>query len=913
MSIYFLNIKNNFSRNVLNIKKNTVSYLGRIFSWIKDTFNETHIKISTFVHSFFRKKATPSVPSAVSLIAKTTKPYHPTSKSPITLKEQRSIHTDGSCDNFVRSEFFVPYIVKLKDLFFQKSTLKDEIKALDESDLKTSMKKLYEHMYLVQDTYDVDKNHAYFSTFMNLLRSTKKGLDTYQNQEDKNFKAVQAFIYQFVENYMMSIDYRSEGMEFLHQKGLEQLQIFSPKDLSKQLEKAYNQININKNVGCHPGLYDPFLLGNMPTTTYQIGNCKIIRCPNFVADSLSDDSEKIKIFPIGEQVELFLDSYKKTGKKHLTINMMERNSPVPINENGRCVSIEKLEQKYKGTLNTVTIDRNSEFYSQTNYANNDAQTFKKDLLTHLFSNHYYWTTELDLVEWKNEVGHILDIVHQENFNSEIALNKEARKAFIEISYAAIIDSLIKKFNPSSANFSCKSCIDRGMLTQLIFYFYQKFKSGAKLDQKDFEQILFMTFIPALLVGNRAPMKNHFDSISNALPYLAKIKQSETAQGVTAKAFQSEDTKLEKFPEQPIDTSDMSIEEQLAWRLEKFMNRTVQIKLLSGEERQKIEKLEEAADKILRQKVNQEFDNSKIEIAQEKKSEMVDAVAKHYLLSERYYGPAVMLWMDNLLKEAARNGRKPLFLARGGILMHDVAQVLLQKYGSERYGNLKKEDLKVVWLSRDSTKDLSTKGDMLKRYFKQQGIEETDPILLVDTGCTGTLKKSMKGLIKNDTEWMFSISRNPAIKGFWDNCDFSFPAISFLNSIPKEHNDSWANDPKTANTWLEDGKEGHLIGAKTFKEENGIIYPEPSMKLEGNELKMQHEVAEDPVSLLMLAIKDYGFEAVVDYAKKTDIKKIEGKYDEIKQNLNDVLVRIQKQELKVETGRAEHSHVFPVQA
>ncbi|WP_158021720.1 hypothetical protein [Candidatus Protochlamydia naegleriophila] len=339
---------------------------------------------------------------------------------------------------------------------------------------------------------------------------------------------------------------------------------------------------------------------------------------------------------------------------------------------------------------------------------------------------------------------------------------------------------------------------------------------------------------------------------------------------------------------------MTSEERSQWRAEKFVHRK-KLPLLSVEQRTKVES--RYLDKLpeVQRCIEKRIEQSGIAIEETAKLEIIDKVSKHYLLTMQYYSPVIVKWMDSLLQRG--DDKKLVFLARDGIVFHDVAATLLEKY-PERYPNMTKEKLVVAWLSRKSSKDAASRGGLTERYFKQLGIEPNESIVLVDTGCTGSIKREIAPLIKNNIECQFSVSRNPAIRGFWDNCDFSLQALAFV-ILPSDHQDAWANFPKIANDWVEDTHRGNFIGAERLVEENGIIYPYPSMEWvkngEGMELVIKETAVHDAEELRDFLVRDLGRQAIMDFARDVSVIDAHLSYDEIKQNFNDLLTRIQKGE------------------
>lgn len=406
------------------------------------------------------------------------------------------------------------------------------------------------------------------------------------------------------------------------------------------------------------------------------------------------------------------------------------------------------------------------------------------------------------------------------------------------------------------------------------------------------------------MGNRALQKVYFDRLIGFINTF--MTSAKTISPIPAEndfiydlSFHRQQPYLLK--DEDFDISALSISEQLAWKKERFLSREV-LPALSVEKRMEIESRHLDKKEQVSRLIEQKIIESNIIISDERKAEIIEKVAGHYLLSMQYYAPAVAQWMDVLLQHAQINEKKLVFLARDGIVFHQVAEILLERQAA-KYGNYPKEQMKVAWLSRKSAQDATKRGDLATRYLKQLGINETEPLIFVDTGMTGTIQKNIAQLIPNVIESQFSVSRNPIINGFWDHSDFSLQALSFI-VLPSDHPEAWANDPKNANDWLEDTHRGNYISADRLEDdlENGLIYPVPSMEVrnEGTEkrLVVKETAIGDDIELSDHLIREFGRIAVIDYAREVSFDDSIFNYDEIKINFNDLLTRIQKGEMEV---------------
>lgn len=357
-----------------------------------------------------------------------------------------------------------------------------------------------------------------------------------------------------------------------------------------------------------------------------------------------------------------------------------------------------------------------------------------------------------------------------------------------------------------------------------------------------------------------------------------------------------------------DTAEMSGADRLAWRNRHFELRKP-IPPLTPQERADIESKPVGDLVSIQKEIEKKIEDSGVTLSETEKLEMVTMLIKHYTLSKQYYSPAILMWVDVLLQHADLSGKKLVFLARDGNNLHEVSKILIEKDRTNKYGEIDESKVILAWLSRASALDASKKGDFLPRYFKQLGIEENDELLMVDTGCTGSMKTNVRPMVKNGMEWQFSVSRNPAIHGFWDHADFSMQALAFVR-LPKSHQDVWANSPQIANNWVEDAHQGDFLSAAEFVEDkkHNVIYPSPSYVLhEDQSEKGYHlELGKSPVTnkeeLLVSLTREIGYRSVVDFARETNVEDLGMSYDQIKRNLNDLLTRIKKGEIDLPIGR-----------
>ena len=270
------------------------------------------------------------------------------------------------------------------------------------------------------------------------------------------------------------------------------------------------------------------------------------------------------------------------------------------------------------------------------------------------------------------------------------------------------------------------------------------------------------------------------------------------------------------------------------------------------------------------------------ISKAEENNWVKEVYHHYTLSQQYYSPAVILWADFLLLKAAQEGKKLLFAARDGIPAYMVAKKLLERF-PEKYNGINKTDISLAWLSRKSIDDSVKQEGLLPNYLSQLKIEKGESFIFADSGSTGTRREAVKNALPdNPCDFEFLVSRNPAIHGYLDNCDYKLRELQYFESRPQY-----------TNHWLEDGHQGGYISATKLKRNrNGKIIPNNFDK--GTEKYTPKLSKDNPLSYLL---KKFGLQAAVDSAKTTS-EPNQSSFAQVQRNINDLLHRIHHREVRV---------------
>ena len=181
-------------------------------------------------------------------------------------------------------------------------------------------------------------------------------------------------------------------------------------------------------------------------------------------------------------------------------------------------SIEHLE-KQVSHLRVVTLDKNSSFYWQDDEAADlPLSEFKSVYFHELIKENgpYYWSSHLDPAEWKGELQQILDETGTRYFSAESSLNQQERQDFIELSYIAILNHLVKKWEPPSINITCKHALDRGPLS--VLWMLEQGIGTSK-------EVAALLLAPPLLVHNRPSHRYRIARLVSAAERMAKLDAS----------------------------------------------------------------------------------------------------------------------------------------------------------------------------------------------------------------------------------------------------------------------------------------------------------------------------------------------------------------------------------------------------
>jgi hypothetical protein len=380
---------------------------------------------------------------------------------------------------------------------------------------------------------------AFHQSILEQLRELVKEKQAQKNTTSLQTEALINFIEELCEWTYTGPKLMADMIDFveshLTDAEIEQLWNAQPEELPKLIEQIYERLGKHpkfNGIDETPRLYDPRHLGDLPSVLYryplksQDGKAskemKMIRTPNVTRDTRRDGKD-LKEVAVVEEFLGFLDSYQKKGKVHVYINLMFRN---PKGSEGvRCKAIEELEQHYPNTLHVITLTKDTYFYKQTKMFENlnNAVDFKKTFISEMFDkadkdSDYHWSPALG-TRWREECEQILEKVHAAYFQNRVELTREERLDFIELAYTEIIEAILNKLQPDSANDACKSCIDRGAAALAAQYLKRHQSELKAMSPRKRKKFVAITLAPALLAMNRVMQDDKMQRFLTLTPHL----------------------------------------------------------------------------------------------------------------------------------------------------------------------------------------------------------------------------------------------------------------------------------------------------------------------------------------------------------------------------------------------------------
>lgn len=389
------------------------------------------------------------------------------------------------CANEFSSSYYKDYQAQLLT-FVHSHPLLEPIKNASITPFNSHLQKLIRD--LEQPLGDASQQRLYHENFVHQLREALTLSSASILPEEENARS---FYQDLVQWIFLQADLRPSTLNYFYSlvQGPQAatFEALIPTLKALRAEKKFSRVRLDEEPS-----KDPFLHGNLPYRLLTLPNDSatvVFRMAYPLNDLNKLHLPWVTLFPQAE----FL-TFIENQPRHLYVNLMKRKG----SESSASQALEQLETRHSN-LCVVTLDRNSDFYWQNSKiypAALDSSTFKTLFLNQLLDQEgsFYWTTALDLPNWKNELNSILDHVLTMYFPKQSFLDREERLDYIELAYLAILDKLVEKLNPSSMNITCRQCMDRGPALYVL-WMLQKNQISEK-------ELVALLLTPPILIHNR---------------------------------------------------------------------------------------------------------------------------------------------------------------------------------------------------------------------------------------------------------------------------------------------------------------------------------------------------------------------------------------------------------------------------
>ena len=486
------------------------------------------------VVSYYGRKISQSISSGIETITHFAKAcFNLISSSFTRLFTQGSmVYKSGGADRFYQS----PAPAKLTKEYYSwllKQFESEKFKNLTSTSFKTKVQAVAEEKS--QAALDPVEAKA---IYQNSLRGYREGIQkfllskkTLSGTEKKYLELIREWSYW----RMRDVDLLPEIQSFINEKEWipeveGQLTLKEWKSLLKEIDKNLRRNRALKESGPMTDLYDPHLFGNTPYKAFDLRlnsgkDCRVLRIPAVTRD-LSVSKGKTIETKVIEEFQAFATALADKGERHLYVNLMKRQGA--LNEVPRTKAIEEMDTKKGSPISVISLDKNSDFYTQKRSFSEGTQTvdiFKQSYMDHLLSSgHYHWPSQMKPAEIKDILSQCFDKVVDEFFKGSKELDTCSRRNLIELHYSEVIIDFANRLNVDSMNTSCKDCIDRGASQLFELWIKENTSSGKKFSKEEINRMTTLLFAPALMASNRPPQ---MDRIQRCLEMITHLQHDES--------------------------------------------------------------------------------------------------------------------------------------------------------------------------------------------------------------------------------------------------------------------------------------------------------------------------------------------------------------------------------------------------
>jgi hypothetical protein len=270
--------------------------------------------------------------------------------------------------------------------------------------------------------------------------------------------------------------------------------------------------------------FDPLLQSHFPLQLFNFArkdkHLTILRLPCPTKQYGMDKAEIVEEF-LGFLRYL---SHDIKPDKHLMINVQERHS---WREKARCKELEELDRRadFYDTFYLMGLEIDTPFYSQSEeFASMSGAPvfFEKfqEQLAKTEESGYYFSKDFSSEKILSFAKEALPFLHKEFFQGKTTLTQEERCACIDLFYILLTLKAIEVIEPDTMSFTCKDGIDTSMAYTAQFYTFLRLMSdSAPLGAKEKEELLWILYLPALFIRDRAINAARFDRALHGLRHM----------------------------------------------------------------------------------------------------------------------------------------------------------------------------------------------------------------------------------------------------------------------------------------------------------------------------------------------------------------------------------------------------------
>ncbi|PRP96230.1 hypothetical protein ENSA7_70440 [Enhygromyxa salina] len=293
-------------------------------------------------------------------------------------------------------------------------------------------------------------------------------------------------------------------------------------DIVDRLCDVWESVNDRcQHSGTVTGLYDPLLLGN-PTFSYY--TCALssgasltnVRLPCVVSDRRQGERGELVDGCIAEEFQRYL-----ADKRYLYVNLMKRRVP-DVSESFRSACIERHHHAQPTFLPCSLACNSSLFHQRRQFRrSSSAAQFRRRFLRHIAGKTFHVSIAALHRTWRERCADLFNTVHRHFYDTKNELNRDERKVFVVLFYCLLIDELLTSGRSDHFSLVCKDNMDRGGMMNALFYVYLLLKNQRELTPHQRLDLVFLVFVPALLVSNRTIRETYFWRLREALRLLLR--------------------------------------------------------------------------------------------------------------------------------------------------------------------------------------------------------------------------------------------------------------------------------------------------------------------------------------------------------------------------------------------------------